>query len=252
MPTSARSLPPLHATLALALVAGVLTVLGLGLSTPAGASPSRPQVGECRALTLDDIYKAANTTAPVDCAEDHTSRVVEVGRLPRGVDWSAGIGKLTRVVENTCRPVVEETLGTDDRTRAMSAYSYAWFMPTKAQRQAGARWFRCDLMIWGGKRLVKLPTDEAPALTALPHPDSVARCLMSSGRTTVCARSHGWRATGVLVVAEQKYPGDKAIRRIALRRCPDKVDSDSFWFTWSTRIGWKFSRTIVCYTKTSA
>ena len=210
----------------LALVLMLLTPLAAVIATagPAQAGPAfeQPSVGECRVLTYDEHNRWSNNEAPIDCSERHTSRVIAPGRQPKGVGWDASLRQLNRIATDICDPTWKATLGSTYRSRAMTAYSWAWFIPTKAQRERGARWIRCDLILYGGRALLRLPTDAEPALgTEPPHPDSVAACLKA--RTfihTACSRTHAWRATGTFVMRQEAFPTDREFRRAAIRRCP--------------------------------
>ncbi len=145
----------------LAVVLMLLAPLAAVVATtaPAHAGPAfqQPAVGECRALTMDEFNRASNNEAPIDCSQPHTSRVIDTVRLPRGVSWGASIQKLTRIATRICNPAWTEALGGTFRSRAMTAYSAGWFMPTKAQRERGARWIRCDLVLRAGSALANCP-----------------------------------------------------------------------------------------------
>jgi hypothetical protein len=241
---------------ALAALASVATLLLLGpLSAPASAADplaGAPSVGECHQLTLKGLYKSSDHSRKVRCSRSHTSRVIKVDRLPAGVQWSDSIEKLTRVTTRSCEPKWKKTLGGSYVSRDRSAYSWGWFMPTAGQRDRGARWFSCHLILWGGsKSLVPLPTDKVPALGSLPHPDIVAVCL--SRRTfvsTVCSRKHSFRATGTFTIDKRSFPGDRAIRRAAVHRCPSRVSTDTFRWTNRTAQRWEMGdHVVVCYSK---
>lgn len=242
-----------------AAVLGLLSLLSLTLvgpfATTAGAAGStgKPVVGECRDITLGQLWKASNKTPPIDCTEPHTSRVIAVPTLPDGLNWRSSLAKIERFVTRKCDPAWQEALGESYKSRALTAYSWGWFIPTKEQRQAGARWIRCDVILWGGtKSLVTLPTDEVPALGDLPHPDKVAVCL--TRRTFVftnCARSHAYRGTGVFVMTSDTFPGERRIRRAAVRKCPALVSSDRFRWTFRGKTRWNLGdHTVTCYSRT--
>lgn len=249
--------PPLPAAV-LTLVSLVAVLLAAPLAPSATATTATsapltgaPSVGECHKLTLKGLYRASDHSKQVRCSREHTSRVVKVLQLPDGVTWGASDAKLSRIATRKCRPSWEKTLGGTYRSRDMTSYSSAWFMPTAAQRDRGARWFSCHLILWGGgTSLAPLPTDKVPATGSLPHPDNIAACLTKSARTT-CLRKHTWRATGTFVVDKRKFPGDRALRRAAIRRCPAQVSTDSFRWTYRSSILWAMGdHVVVCFSKT--
>jgi len=113
----------------------------------------------------------------------------------------------------------------------MTAFVVAWFRPTRAQLDAGARWLRCDLIAYGGRTKLA-PIPDQP--TATPLRDSIRSCLTSGrGFRTTCSRPHAWRATGVAKVRLAGYPGDQRMRQIAIQRCRDEVrQGKPYWFRW--------------------
>jgi hypothetical protein len=249
-----------HTRRPIALLVGLVSVVALLLlgplsttGTAVGADPmaGAPSVGECHNMSLKGFYKKSDRSRAVPCSREHTTRVVKVLRLPAGVSWDASNDKLTRIATRKCRPSWEKTLGGTYKSRDLTSYTSGWFMPTAGQRDRGARWFSCHLALWGGdKSLAPLPTDEVPALGSLPHPDNVAVCLTRSARTT-CKRNHAWRGTGTFTVDQKKFPGDRALRRAAIRRCPSQVSSDRFVWTYRSSILWSMGdHVVVCYSKT--
>lgn len=240
----------------LAVAVLLLTSLTVVVATagPAQANPGfqEPAVGECRALSYDELQRWSNNEDPIDCAEPHSSRVIATGRLPRGVSWDAPERQLNRIATGICDPAWWAALGSTYRGRAMTAYSWGWFIPTQAQRERGARWIRCDVILYGGRSLVRLPTDAEPALGTQPHPDRVAACLKA--RTlihTICSRDHAWRATGTFVMSQEAFPTDREFRRAAIRRCPALVNTDSFAWRHRERFQWQQGdHVVVCYSHT--
>ena len=121
-------------------------------------------------------------------------------------------------------PSYEEWMGRSQLARALTAYGRSWFIPTKAERNQGARWVRCDVILMGGNTaLAPLPYDAAP-LVPNPITDSVRKCLTGKYYWTTCDRSHSWRASGDFNVRKGKYPTAKQMRAIAIKKCSPMVD----------------------------
>jgi hypothetical protein len=249
-----RSIPGRDALLAVVLMllaplAGVVATAG-----PAQAGPAfqQPAVGECRALTWDEYMANSNNEAPIDCSQRHTSRVIAVERLPKGVTWDASDQKLARISTGICDPAWKEALGGSYASRAMTAYSWGWFIPTKAQRDRGARWIRCDMILFGGASLVRLPTDAEPALGTQPHPDGIAYCLKGESLAyTICSRRHAWRATGTFIMRDTAYPTAREFRRAAIRRCPSRVSTRGFVWDPPGFYHWRLgNHVVVCSSHT--
>jgi len=233
----------------LAPLAGVVVSAG---AAQAGPAFEEPAVGECRVLTSDEALRKSNNEAPIDCSQAHTSRVIATGRLPRGVSWSAPMRQLKRIFTRTCDPAWKAALGRTYRSRAMTAYTWAWFMPTKAQRAQGARWIRCDLILLGGRKLDPLPTDAQPALGAQPHPSRIAACLgPASLRDTACTNRHAFRATGTFVIHQKAHPTARQLERAARRKCPSRVSSRVFlWFDHGPDRWQLGDHVVICYSRT--
>lgn len=216
-----------------------------------------PAVGECRNLTSDQLGKQSDTTAPIDCGSRHTTKIVAVPQIPDGETWATmkanNWAKLGKLYETQCRPAWETLLGVNDRTQAMTAYGLAWFMPTVAERNAGARWFRCDVYVpAGSSALTPLKYDAAP-LVPDPLTNFVRKCMKGKDFAyTSCNARHAWRAKGSFNLRKQKtYPTDKQIRRQALAKCPALVTTGTFAWAPPTKSRWKYGyRAMACFNKT--
>lgn len=245
----------------LALGAATVALLATTLTGPAStaAAPSTtaadplagaPAVGQCSDMSRRELQRNSFTEAPVDCAGPNTAEVVAVPVLPDGVSYKR-IGRITRIAIKACMPVIEDRLGTSTLRLRMTAYSLGFFLPTKAQQAAGARWLRCDLIRYGGRRLLALP--DTLAVGTFPFPDVAARCLVGKKRaTTACSERHTYRATSAFKVRAKRFPSREGWLRLASRTCPRGVSTPrSFWATWSSRDAWKTGdRAVVCYSRT--
>ena len=137
-----RPRPFVAALLGLVSVAALLLLGPLATTSTAAARGTdplagAPTVGECHKLTLKGLYKKSDSSRKVPAARaSDTSRVVKVLQPPDGVGWNASNDKLTRIATRKCRPSWEKTLGGTHRSRDMSSYSSAWFMPTRRSATA--------------------------------------------------------------------------------------------------------------------
>jgi Septum formation len=248
-----RSIPGRDALLAVVLMLLAPLAAAIATAGPAQAGPGfqQPRVGECRDLTFSQMMAASDRTKSTNCANPHTTLTFAVPRLPQGMSWSAPAEKIGLAAFNKCQPKWEDVLGRTEKAREMSAYSWAWFVPTKAQRDHGARWFRCDLILYGGgSRLLRLQDDQAPVLAKPPLPNSVARCLTPKLKMTACSRGHVWRATGAFRMRGATYPSAKRFQANA-DRCRSRVHSRRFVWDPPSRPAWRLgTKTVVCYTRT--
>ncbi|WP_134740250.1 septum formation family protein [Nocardioides sp. 503] len=207
-------------------------------------------VGSCHALTYKQYFAASAPATAVPCTDPHTSQTIATVRLTGKVDWKDS-GALWPKIAKRCYPAMKSALGTNPKTRAMSSYAAAWFIPSAAERRQGAKWLRCDLILRGGKQLQPLPTDGSPLLTA-PLSDAVAHCITHRFADTVCTKAHAYRVAGVARIAGKRYPGDKRLAKMATRKCPGITGTARNW-RWSSPSAdtWKYAdRMLVCYDKT--
>jgi len=246
-------------------LAAVCAAAVLVLSVPAhagGATAARraapPTVGECRSLTAAQADAASDTSAPIDCAAAHTSRVIAVPSLPTGVtyaDLDTG-AKIARTATRLCYPAFRAAVGQSDRVRSRTAYAFLFFIPTAQERTDGARWLRCDLALQHGKTLGVLPTYSEPALTDSTIPVAVKRCLAGKNHlVTTCKATHSYRATGSFTVDVKRFPGRKRIVQIGRNRCPALVSTDrDFLFSWMPQptFDGAHDHALVCFSHTSS
>jgi hypothetical protein len=240
-----------------ALVAGTL----LTAPTAAAAQPSQPsdtaaranyqvpKVGACHRLSMKQASAQSDGRAPVSCDSKHTTRTLAVKRLTGTVNWndrSALYPKLQR----KCWNALERELGSSDQVRSQTAYTWFWFTPTPAQIERGAKWLRCDLVLYGVTKL--MPLGAGPAIPSAQLPDRIRKCLVPQGWMTVCARPHAYRSVGAFRITGG-YPSDQRAHTLALQRCDRFVTAGrAFAWTYPTRDEWAAgSRAMVCYNKTT-
>src|SRR5262245_37414762 len=225
---------------------------------PDGPDFGAPTVGACSTMTAKQSAAQADRSTVVPCSQGHSAKVAGVVQLPDTLNYSSNPTKLYKVMVDKCLPKVNAMLGRTDAVRDSSAYDWAWFIPTKTQRQHGARWMSCSTVLRQGSKLAKLPTDKAPMLPSGRLGDGIHRCLLADTTraiTTRCAATHGWRATGSFVMASTSYPGHKAINRKARAKCVRRVQAGkSYRWTYSTKINWQVGgdHAVICYSKTSS
>lgn len=219
-------------------------LLALGpLATPAnaGANYQKPAVGLCRALSLEDIYRRSNRSPAVPCAQLHTARTFAVKKLPRRLSWNSPDEKTSPIIDRKCGSAFDELMGRGLKAQLRSAYTWAFFIPTRAQVAQGARWFRCDVYLHGGKfKISPLPAVAEPALGTLPFADGIARCLTGRRKwPTVCARPHTHRLLKVYRIKGTRYPSAEKRMAIAQRKCFPLLGSEPGFQRSPSRESWR-------------
>ncbi|MGB0190878.1 MAG: septum formation family protein [Nocardioides sp.] len=227
---------------ALAGLLGTLLLGGLvacGEERSSAATTEPPEKGECRLLTPEDVARPSNGTATVPCGDRHTAQTFEVGELPEELhDLEPDDPALGTHVYGECSSSFAGFLKGDESAVMRSVVSWVWFRPDDASWDAGARWFRCDV-IGGGEQLTPyraLPKNAKGLLEGLP-PDQWMVCAtgrsVQSGTKVPCSEPHTWRAVTTIKVGEpgEPYPGDDAVAEITSDFCSDSVGA---WLGYPT------------------
>ncbi len=240
----------LVAAAALALPAAVT----IGLAAPAGAEtvPEPPPVDSCHNLTLDEAYADSDPDPAVDCSEPHTTITVGAIQFESAPDWNDH-DSYAGLVSKRCVSKMGPYFGDRYKALTLSTWTIYWFIPTAAEREAGAKWVRCDAAVYSPGQMPKLPTDGSPLLES-PPADWHARCAQGEDKNyapTTCNRSHSYRASHAIKYSGA-YPGAEAGARWALRKCRAKFDDRPFLYAFPNKVsfqmGYRYAR---CSKKTT-
>jgi len=210
---------PARLLLPLVFVLGACTSAGGGPDEVEQVSVEAPDKGACRLLTSEDLARASADTMPVDCRQKHTAETFAVGTFPAKVAGK-GVGDpaLGAHVFDSCEGKFRRFLGGNESLVMRATVTWAWFRPSEDAWDAGARWWRCDV-VGGGEEstdLVDLPRTTKGILLGRPE-DRWMACV--DGPSVVdsvkisCDREHTWRAVTTIVLGENddKYPGDDLV-----------------------------------------
>jgi hypothetical protein len=220
--------------------------------------PTPPAEGECHRLTFGQLARASNDSDPVPCRGIHNAVTIHVGELHTVVDERSAVADSKKVLEQvstSCPRQLRSYVGGTRSSRALSRFQVVWFTPTAEQLEAGATWFRCDLVAFAGhERLAPLPRPGrlAGVLDDTDALDSYGLCGTaepgSAGfERVICSRRHSWRATSIIGLdGGAKYPGARAVRRAGDETCKDRVRRlsasslrFSYGWEWPTRDQWR-------------
>jgi Septum formation len=218
---------------------------------PAPQKPEPPKEGSCYRLTLEEAARPTNDERPVQCSGSHTARTIHVGRLDTGVDGHALGVDSDRVQEQlarTCPAQLAEFLGGDPQARALSRFQAIWFSPTLEEYDAGADWFRCDVVaVAGPDRLLQLPSDDR-LRGILDRPgtlDTYGLCGTAQPgapgfERVACSLGHSWVAISTIPIAGgDRYPGVATVREAGDETCSDEVRGRND-FALEYRYGWEW------------
>jgi len=237
------------------LLAALIPLTAVSAPAPARAGEvdiTPPAIGSCFDLTYDQVRAVSNGEPPVDCTARHTTLTFDVVEFAEPPDWNDEDTYVGQVYDQ-CNLSWIDVLGGSPKKITRSSYTYYWLLPTPAQRDAGAAWIRCELVLRGGGSLVPLPQDVR--LGQLPLPAEVARCAegrRTDYRETVCSRRHQFRATRSVELPGDRWRGYDAVQQLALEACRKRVPS-GFRYSWpSSRYWWRLGfRYATCLPKTT-
>ena len=255
----------------LVLVLSVLltaTACGSAGAQGSAASTAPPATGLCRMLTPAQVARPSNDGSPIACSEPHDSETFAVGSLPdRFAKADYDDPALDTWAYAACSHAFPAHLGTDESTAMRSVLTWIWFRPSQQAWDAGARWYRCDVL--GGSadqhQYVDLPTTTKGLLRGRGD-DHWMACAkgksVASGTTVPCTMPHDWRAATTIKLGEmsEKYPGDKVAKAKTKAYCAESIDawlgypaSYDYGYTWFGEREWKAgNRRSVCWAGTSA
>lgn len=249
----------LTARLALAALAGLALVLP-GCTTsapeqpetspsPSSSTPSapptpeqpRPQVGECHRLSPRTAVAPTTQLPPVTCKRPHTAETIFVGRLDLrqkgrtlAVDSPAVQGQPAAV----CPRRAAGHLGVTPVEMRLTMARAVWFTPTVADAEAGADWYRCDVVVVAAPDvLMRLPRRTAGS-GDLP---AIAMCATAEPGTkaferVACARKHAWKAVATVDLPGPRLPDAGVVAdrmEPACRAAAQERSDDPLEFRWA-------------------
>lgn len=254
---------PRVAAAVLLLLAATACTGGAAVEGKVDVSP--PRLGTCRLLTPADIAETSNDSPGVDCSDRHTAETFAVGSFPDHLGDKIDDPALGAHVFEVCERKFGKFLGGNESLVMRAMVTWAWFRPSEAQWDAGARWWRCDV-VGGGEEsteLVDLPETAAGLLLGRPD-DRWMVCVdgasIAESAKIPCSRRHTWRAVTTIVVGDETdpYPGDRLVEVRTRDYCSDSVgawlnypvDYD-FGFTWFHEAEWEAgNRRSICWART--
>lgn len=245
-----RSMWSVIATTLVTLLCAAATLPAAAQSGAQAGDPlaGAPALGECRNYTADDRTASSEDSSAVDCAGPHTALVVKVEIAPSKYELSGTPNRqLLNFAYETCLPAWRNAVGATHAQSHLVAYTYSWFKPTKSQLELGARWIRCDVNIYDGRKLGSLPSTTPFVDGNIDRVDR--KCLTVKRLVVSCASNHAWTSRGLVTVPKGPYSVDRQ-DAVARRRCPSTLKrSDTRMLWWRvSEAAWKAGeRHVVCF-----
>jgi hypothetical protein len=203
---------------------------------------------------MSEATDPVDAGTPVACGAPHTSVTVKVGQLSLVVDGhllAIDSRTMRRQIEDACPDSAGAFVGGDRRTQRLSRFEVVWFSPSLEDADAGADWYRCDVVAPRSEgRLLALPAklqgvlDQDGALDRFGTCGTAAPDARRFSRV-VCSEKHSWRAVDVIDLPANRRHLAKDVTARADSACKDiasRRSSGSLEFTWSfewpTRAQW--------------
>jgi len=213
-------------------------------ATPSAAQAVPAPAGDaCYAMTFDQAVAPTTEADARPCAKPHTTETYAVGRLDNVVDGhllAVDSDQVQQQVSSACAKPLTGYLGGDVESLRLSMLRPVWFTPTVEQSEAGASWYRCDVIaVAGPDKLVRLK-GRLKGVLGGDSADSYAMCSTAkpgnSDFTRVpCSQPHSWKAISTVALPAGKYPGEKAAEDASTTPCRDAardLASDALKFEW--------------------
>ena len=122
-------------------------------------------------------------------------------------------------VAKRCPAQLAAYVGATEEQLRLSLLRPVWFTPTIEQSDAGAAWYRCDVIaVPGDKKIAKIDNDISGALEKPAGRAEFAMCGTAQPGTAafsrvLCREDHSWKAISVLDLSEEVGQGGRLPRR---------------------------------------
>jgi hypothetical protein len=221
---------------------------------PSATEVPQPKEGACYQLSFDAALAYTSDARPRDCRRKHTSVTYAVGDLDTVVGGHLVAVDSRRVKEQvaeTCPDLLGEYVGGSLTQQRLSMLRAVWFTPTVEESDAGASWYRCDVIAVAGSG--QLATLDGDLKGELSTPDGRVRWGMCSTaapgsrdfQRVLCSGPHSWRAIGVVTFESDDYPGVGAAEARGQEQCENAGNAnaddplDFQWgYEWPTAAQW--------------
>lgn len=133
----------------------------------------------------------------------------------------------------------------------LSRFEVVWFSPSLEQADAGANWYRCDIVaLRSPGALLPLPASTKSVLDRPGALDRFGTCGTAAPDQrgfdrVVCSARHSWRAVDIIdlpsgaryLATDVGAQGDAACKKVAATRANGSLKY-TWSFEWPTRVQW--------------
>jgi len=240
-------------SLLLALVAGTLLAAPSSAMEEPEPDPEEnlflgaPREGRCSTLSYEQAYEEESvSSATRPCRKWHTTQVVAVNILPSSASYDDE--DIATTISDGCSADLDAVHGKNELKLRRTLYASWIFVPTKAQQEQGARWYRCDVSLAANQKLLRVKGSYAKVKKGAV-PDRAGRCVTRKFTYTLCSKKHAWEHHGAArspKLSKQQAKRDRQVQKFAQQTCSKKVGKRFVWAAFTSR-----PRTVVvvCFKK---
>lgn len=239
--------------LVVAAVACLVSLPTIGVNA-AQAAPPAPKVGACYAYTWKALNGDHGPTKTVSCSKPHTAVTYYVGTFTGAAATSPTPLNPAAVADSGsgCWAAFVRKVGV--KAAALTRVRMAYFVPTQAQWDAGARWYRCDATLAkSGTKVAPIPKNFLRSAKKAAGISAYRRCLTVQGKLVACTSGKAHfvaRANATLGSASSPYPGDGVVYLSSMQRCSRALGKAFKYATWPLADGWALGqRQATCYVR---
>ncbi len=193
-----------------------------------------PPNGVCYQLRFEQALAPTVDVPSGPCKRPHTAETFAVGTVDALVDGhllAIDSELVQQRVAETCPAKLRKHVGGSVDDVRLSMLQTVWFTPTVEDADAGADWYRCDVVVVAGPdRLAEVRGSLAGALRERGS-DKYAMCGTASPddagfERVACGEKHSWRAVDVVDLADLAgkkggYPGRRTVTAAGQSPCED-------------------------------
>ncbi len=213
--------------------------------TPTAAEAPRPKVGACHRLDFDAAVAPTAGLDAVSCSKAHTAETYDVGTVASLADGhllAVDSDQVQQQVATSCPAALPEALGGTLEDVRLSMLRAVWFTPTVEESDAGADWYRCDVVaLAGAEQLTRTRGSLEGVLNDAGRRDTYAMCGTAGPdeadfERVPCSAVHSWRAFSVIDLPPGTYPGRSAVADAGAAPCKDAaagVAADPLDYAWA-------------------
>jgi hypothetical protein len=226
--------------------------------------PAPPLVDACYRLSYDEAIAPTSEEKSAPCDKGHTSQTFAVGQLDlvtNGHLLAVDSAAVQKQVAHRCPARLASYVGATEEQLRLSLLRPVWFTPTVEQSDAGATWYRCDVIaVTGDKTVAKFDGNLKGALAKPQGRSEFAMCGTAQPGTkrfsrVLCRDDHTWKAISVIDLAAKAkkngtYPGEDVVKAAGQDACQEAaraIASDALdyeWgYEWPTQDLWQAGQT---------